>query len=382
MEKLWMLLDECRNQVRNANPKVSIKGKKKAELDLATFKDRVKPLMMSDRMLKKGIEELGIDTMLLNISEDEWKNHKNDTKRNGAIGKIGTYLLKFMWDRCQGAGCNFHLINHPLLSSSADLDHDTLKLDSTRSPSTIAVNEGIVALVKEVLKMKCKIKCKECHDRGDGRREFDVDAIKSICITSHEQVEHRSPYKVLLNTDGKDAITQIKLVLTILEISARDASRAGTSFQTLRTITSTFFPRIVLDNLVNYSASYFNEDVERKDEKVNCIITSLIAFSVGFCAEPECKTGDLRNMPPTTNPTWDHEEKKGCEISKLRTVNTILMLNELISWTEPLCFISDAKRTNAQRRGCGDGRCYNVEGNCNCKRVKNPKDAFPKKVYL
>lgn len=377
-----MLLDECRNQVRNANPKVSIKGKKKAELDLAAFKTQMESFMMKDRMLKKGIEELGIDAMLLNISENEWKNNKEKKQRNNAIAKIGTYLLKFMWDRCQGAGCNFHLINHPLLSSSADLDHETLKLNSKRSPSTIAKDEGIVALVKEVLKMKCKKKCKQCHDRGDGTRKFDVDAIKSICITSHEQVEHRSPYKVLLNTDGKDAITQIKLVLTILEISARDTSHAGTSFQTLRTITSTFFPHIVLDNLVNYSASYFNELVERKDEKVNCIITSLIAFSVGFCAEPECKTGDLRNMPPTTNPTWDHDVKKGDEISTLRGRNTILMLNELISWTEPLCFISDAKRTHAQQRGCGDGRCYNVKGNCNCKRVKNPKDAFPKKVNL
>lgn len=376
-----MLLDECRNQVRSANPKVSIKGED-VELDLATFKKRVKPLMMSDRMLKKGIEELGIDAMLLNISEDEWKNHKNSKQRNGAIGKIGTYLLKFMWKECEGAGCNFHLIDHSSLSDLADLDHDTLKHDSTRSPSTIAKDEGIVALVEEVIEMKCKKKCKECHDTGDGTRKFDVDAIKSICITSHEQVEHRSPYKVLLNTDGKDAITQIKLVLCIMETSARNATHDGTSFQTLRTVTSTFFPHIVLDNLVNYSASYFNEDVERKDEKVNSIITSLIAFSVGFCAEPDCKTGDFRNMPPTTNPTWDHDEKKGCEISRLRQGNTIVMLNELISWTEPLCFISDAKRTHAQRRGCGDGRCYNVEGNCNCKRVANYQDAFPKKVQL
>jgi hypothetical protein len=186
---------------------------------------------------------------------------------------------------------------------------------------------------------------------------------------------------VILNTDGKDAITQIKLVLNIMEISARDASHTDTSFQTLRTITSTFFPHIVLDNLVNYSASYFNELLsdDCKVDKVNGTITSLIAFSVGYCAEPDCKTGDLRNMPPTTNPTWDHDEKKGCEISNLRQVNTIVMLNELISWTEPLCFISDAKRTHAQRRGCGDGRCYDVEGNCNCTRVAN---AFPKKVSL
>jgi hypothetical protein len=191
MTELWVFLDECRNQVLNANPKVSIKGKK-VELDLAAFKTQMESFMMRDRMLKKGIEELGIDAMLLNISEDDWKNIKNSQQRNNAIGKIGTYLLKFMWDRCQGEGCNFHLINHPSQSSLADLDHDTLKLNNKRSPSKIAKDEGIVALVKEVLKMKCKKKCKECHDTGDGRRKnFDVDSRASVSQnTNKSNIDH------------------------------------------------------------------------------------------------------------------------------------------------------------------------------------------------
>ena len=380
MKELWVFLDGCRQQVSNANPTVSIKGEN-VELDLAKFKTQMKSFMMKDRMLKKGIEELDIDTMLLNISENEWKNNKHRSQRKAYIAKIGMYLLKFMWDRCQGEGCDFHLINHPSQSSLADLDHDTLKLNSERSPTKIAQREGIVALVEEVLEKKCKKKCKECHDIGDGnRKNFDVDSIKSISITEHEPADdYRSPQDVLLNSDGKDAITQIKLVLIIMEYSARNATHTSTSFRTMRTITSTFFPCIVLDNLVNYSASYFDELIEEKKVKVDCIITSLIAFSCGRCAEPECKTGDLRNMPPTTNPTWDHDEKKSDDISTLRGVNTILMLNELISWTEPLCFISNGKRTRAQQRGCGNGRCYDVEGNCNCERVANPP-ALPKKV--
>ena len=333
-------------------------------------------------MLMKGLEKWGVDKMLLEIDEDLWINKDHIRQRINYLAKLGSNMLAWMWDSCQHPLCKEHPFDHPhQLTSMFHIDHEKLKNDSKQTVISIAKGEGILEAVKEVKEMECRMKCKNHHDLGEGKREFDVNVMKNICIvlsTPKTYKDYRSPENLLLNEDGKDRILSIKWIFFLLDIYSRDVSQTNnTTMQTMRAITAAYFPRCVVDNMVKYDAScYDNDDLYGRLKNVSDIIANIITYQSGHCADPTCRHGDTTNKAPLeTNNTWDHDKKKSKDISSI--IHPIIRLNEICSWTVGLCWVSDAKRTYKQCRGCAR-RCYNL-GECNCKKVTGER-RFPTKV--
>ena len=204
--------------------------------------------------------------------------------------------------------------------------------------------------------------------------------MKNICIapsTPKTYADYRSPENLLLNKDGKDRKLSIKWIFFLLDIYSRDVVQTtNTTMQTMRAIAAAYFPRNVVDNMVNYDASCYDNDVFARLRNVSAIITNIITYQSGYCADPTCQHGDTTNKEPlNTNNTWDHDKKKSNCIPHIK--NPITRLNEMCSWTVGLCWISDAKRTYKQCLGCAR-RCYNL-GECNCSKVTGER-RFPTKV--
>ena len=377
---LWTLIQNLQFQyATNANPKIVKDEEEDAEeLDLKEFKDLAAELMMIDPMLKKAVEEQGMDR-LFSISVDIWMNKSNDNQRHNALAKLGRYLVTCMFPSCKWYDCEHHPRDFPFnMSSLFELDHDTMQLGSG-SPYEIAKKQGVVPMIEEVKDTKCQLVCSLHHDRGEGSRKKSnaLAASKSIClVTSKQEQEYRSPRAVVLNEDKQDPITSIKFTFFLLECQARNVTRSSTHWGTMVTLAHAYFG-IALDNMYKYNGTYYEKHNSRYI-LFNEFLAEIISYLCGRCADPTCKDGDLRNRPPfSTARVWDHDEKKSEAVTSLSKGNTFYMLNELLSWTVPLCCVSDAIRTSNQRNGCAR-RCYAI-GGCTCKKYSNP---LPMKVVI
>ena len=69
------------------------------------------------------------------------------------------------------------------------------------------------------------------------------------------------------------------------------------TMQTMRAIAAAYFPRNVVDNMVKYDASHYNDDLGRVSY-VSDIIANMIAYQSGHCADPTCQHGDTTNKAP------------------------------------------------------------------------------------
>ena len=371
---LWDLIDACHNAALG-NPTVQQSDGTEVKLTLGQFKSQAEELMKVDSMLCEGLKVKGIDGML-KINNDKWMNKSNKDQRRYALAKSGRYLVCFMFGECAGFDCNRHPINLDV-SSLFHLDHDgTLKLGA-RTPSQIACSHGMRALVAEVKEKKCIMTCDKCHDKGDGnRKHYHPAAYKNLPIVRYKPaVSYRSPQNVVFNNDGKDPIAALSFVFFLLDSQARNVT-SKSHWGTMRTLLLAYFD-LVADGMVKYDGTYYdNVGTGSRMRLFNELLPEIISFLCGRCADLTCKDGDLRNKSPmSTARVWDHDKKKSGSITEIG--NTFHMLNELLSWTVPLCCVSDAIRTRNQQNGCAR-RCYAMDG-CSCTKSSNP---FPTKVGI
>ena len=94
-----------------------------------------------------------------------------------------------------------------------------------------------------------------------------------------------------------DNMTSFKIE-AIKQANVRMTKRDRKStMQTMRAIAAAYFPRNVVDNMVKYDASHYNDDLGRVSY-VSDIIANMIAYQSGHCADPTCQHGDTTNKAP------------------------------------------------------------------------------------
>ena len=147
LNPLWQLFDACRNQTPG-NPTVQQSDGTEVKLTLEQFKIQAEVLMKADPMLRKVLDEKGIDGML-KINNDKWMNKSNTNQRNSELATSGRYLVVCMFEKCAGFDCNRHPLNLDV-PSLYHLDHVGILRLGGKAPSAIACSHGMRALVAEV----------------------------------------------------------------------------------------------------------------------------------------------------------------------------------------------------------------------------------------
>ena len=93
-----------------------------------------------------------------------------------------------------------------------------------------------------------------------------------------------------------DNMTSLPAIKQAMSEQLKVRDRKST-MQTMRAIAAAYFPRNVVDNMVKYDASHYNDDLGRVSY-VSDIIANMIAYQSGHCADPTCQHGDTTNKAP------------------------------------------------------------------------------------
>ncbi|KAL9181732.1 hypothetical protein ACHAXT_012075 [Thalassiosira profunda] len=309
----------------------------------------------------------------------QWANAV-DKARNNALGRLGCLIVKALGEFCFG-GCGRRLLD--MLSNASHIDHED-RPAKTADPSTIANNDGLVALMDEIFKTLSTPKCLDCHDMGE-HRSFLLRLYKKLLLIEPDSPRTHdnrlTPTEALLT----NAISYVRFTLFLAESYAGDWRNHGSDFAHVRGTTLCVFG-IAVDGLVNFEARHWNGENTgiNHNMETDYILERLIGQACGYCFNLQCQAtnGDLTQKSPFAlyGDRWDHNRKKSEGISEMigRSAGPVYICSEICSWTDKLCGPCNAKRDASQLNGCKE-RCFEDVGTCECVKVRG-KARFPKKV--